>query len=156
MSDQPQKSIDERLASLELGLEHLKSGLGLLGIKPCAWCGTFRRRSDPGSLFECHESVCFNCIQPWWLHRCPELSVTERPMIERELRRWLVSYHHADVILHPGKLPQPERLVLKLITGCDQCEGTGKTHSGAACSHCDGRGTIWVVVRAPDFVPSQE
>jgi len=77
-------------------------------------------------------------------------------MIERELRRWLVSYHQADVILHPGKLPKPEQLVLKLITGCDQCGGAGKTHSGAACSHCDGRGAVWVVVRTPDFGPSQE
>ena len=151
MSDQSQKTIEERLASLELGLEHLKSGLGLLAVKPCAWCGNFRRRSDPGALFECREFVCFNCIQLWWLHRSPELPTAERHTTERELRRWLVTHHHAEVILHPGKMPQPEQLVLKLITGCEQCDGSGKTRSGGPCGRCDGRGTVWVVVRASNF-----
>jgi hypothetical protein len=152
LSDEPEKNLDQRLASIERGLEHLKDGLGLLGVKPCTLCGVFYRRADPGSLFR--EFVCFNCIQQWWSHRCPELSGEDRQKTERELRRWLVSYHHADVILKPEKLPRPEMLVMKLVTGCDQCDASGKTYSGGRCHHCDGRGTEWVVVYAPGFGPS--
>jgi hypothetical protein len=156
LSDEPEKRLEERLANLERGLEHLKAGLGLLGVKPCTWCGTFRRRSDPGALFERGEYVCVNCIPQWWLHRCPELGATDRQAVERELRQWLISHHHAEVILLPGKLPKPEQLLMKLVTGCEQCNGSGKTPSGGLCHHCDGRGTVWVVVRLPDFGPSSE
>ena len=57
----PGEGSDERLASLERGLEHVKAGLGLLGVKPCSWCGIFYRRSDAGALFDCGEVVCFDC-----------------------------------------------------------------------------------------------
>jgi len=156
LSDDPEKSLDERLASLERGLEHLKDGLGLLGVTPCTWCGIFHRRSDLGALFHCGEFVCFNCVPQWWMHRCPELSATDRQIAERELRQWLITHHNAHVILKPGKLPQPEQLLMKLVTGCEQCDGSGKTHGGGGCHHCDGRGTVWVVVRVPDFGPSSE
>jgi hypothetical protein len=150
------KDLDERLARLERGLEHLKAGLGLLGVKPCSWCGIYYRRSDPGALFDCGELICFDCVTTWWSHRSPELSANDREKAERELRRWLVSHHHAEVIRRPGDLPKPERLAVKLVTGCEQCEASGKTYMGGRCSHCDGRGTVWVVVRAPDFGPSSE
>jgi hypothetical protein len=156
LSDDTEKALDDRLASLERGLEHLKTALGLLGVKPCCWCDTFYRRSDPGALFDCGELVCFDCIPTWWLQRSPELSAGDRQKTERELRRWLVSHHHAEVIRRPADLPKPEQLVVKLVTGCEQCEASGKTYSGGRCSHCDGRGTVWVVVRAPDFGPSSE
>jgi DnaJ-class molecular chaperone len=55
------------------------------------------------------------------------------------------------VIRRPGDLPKPERLLMKLVTGCDQCDASGKTRTGGRCSHCDGRGTVWVVVRASGF-----
>lgn len=143
--------MDERLASIERGLEHLKAGLGVLGITPCSWCGIYYRRSDPGALFHCREFVCYNCVPQWWLDRSPELSADDRQRAERELRRWLVSHHHAEVIGKSGDLPEPDRLLMKLVTGCEQCDASGKTYAGGRCSHCDGRGTVWVVVRAPDF-----
>jgi len=151
LSDAPEKGLDERLANLERGLEHLKAGLGLLGVKSCSWCGIFYRRSDPGTLFDFGELVCFDCIPRWWLHRSPELSASDREKAERELRRWMVSHHQAEVIRRPGDLPKPERLVVKLVTGCEQCESSGKTYTGGRCSHCDGRGTVWVVRTCPGF-----
>lgn len=143
--------MDERLASLERGLEHMKAGLGLLGLKPCSWCGVFFRRSDPGALFDGGELVCFDCIPGWWSHRAPQLSAEDRQKRESALRRWLVSHHNAEVIGRLKDLPKAEELKLKLVTPCEHCNGTGKTYSGGRCHHCDGRGTIWVVVRQPDL-----
>lgn len=102
MSDNSEKSLEERLASVERSLQHIKDGFGLLGLKPCSWCGVLYRRSDASALFHYDEFVCFNCIPHWWSHRCPDLSVSERQKAERELRQWLVSHHHAEVILRPG------------------------------------------------------
>jgi hypothetical protein len=156
VSDDPEKGVEERLASLKRDLEHLKAGVGLLGITPCSWCNVFYRRSDPGALFHCGEFVCYDCVPQWWLRRCPELSGDDRQRTERELRRWLVNHHHAEVIGRSGDLPRPEPLLLKLVTGCEQCEASGKTYAGGRCPHCDGRGTVWIVVRAPEFEPSSE
>ena len=50
MSGDAEEGVDEKLARVERGLEHLKAGLGLLGVKPCSWCGIYYRRSDPGAL----------------------------------------------------------------------------------------------------------
>ena len=156
LPDELEKGRDERLASLERGLEHLKAGLGLLGVKPCRCCGIYYRRSDSGSLFDGGQLVCFDCVPKWWERRSPELSVKDRQTVERELRRWLVSHHHGAVIGKSSDLPRPERLLMKLVTGCEQCQGTGKTHQGGRCHPCDGRGTVWVVVHAPGFGPSFE
>ena len=136
---------DERRMSawpgIERDLQHFKAGLGLLGIKPCSWCGTFYRRSDPGALCDCGESVCYDCIPRWWPHRSPELSAEARQTVERELRQWLVSHHHAEVIGKLDHLPKPDRMMLKLVTGCEQCGGQRKRlSSGRQCHHCDGRG----------------
>lgn len=147
--------LKERLASLERGLEHLKAGLGLLGVAPCSWCGKFYRRSDPGKLCDCGELVCFDCIPRWWPHRSPELGTNDRQKAERDLRRWLVSHHGAEVITRAEGLPKPERLLVKLIISCEQCNGSGTTETGRRCPHCDGRGTVWVLVRAPDFGSSE-
>jgi len=141
---------------LERSLERLKGGLGLLGVKPCSSCGVFYRSSDPAALFHCGELVCFNCIPQWWLQRSTELDTNDRQKAERELRQWLVSYHHADVIQRSKDLPKPEQLLMKLVTGCGQCGGSGKTGTGRRCSHCDGRGTVWVIIHAPGFGPSFE
>jgi hypothetical protein len=156
VSDDPEKGVEEGLASLKRDLEHLKAGLRLLGVTPCSWCGIYYRRSDPSALFNYGDLVCYNCIARWWLHRCPELSGDERQKVERDLRRWLVNHHHAEVIGRLGDLPKPELLLLKLVTGCEQCSASGKTNTGRRCPECDGRGTVWVVVRAPDFGPSLE
>jgi hypothetical protein len=150
LSDDQEKRLDERLGGIERDLERLKGGLGLLGVKPCSWCGAFYRRSEPGSLLDCGDLVCFDCIPQWWSQKSPQLSVHDREKDELLLRRWLVSHHHAEVIQRPEDLPEPERLRMKLISGCEQCDGSGKTYAGKPCSHCEGRGTVWVVVRAPD------
>jgi len=88
--------------------------------------------------------VCFNCIPQWTctevlrdLHRSTELDANDRQKAERELRQWLVSYHHADVIQRSKDLPKPEQLLMKLVTGCGQCDACGKTPTGARCSYCD-------------------
>jgi hypothetical protein len=155
VSDVPQQSMRERLASIERDLERVKAGLGLLGVTPCSWCANFYRHSDPGSLFRSlsnsAELVCYDCIPRWWLHRCPELGAEDRKKAERLLRRWLVSHHQAEVILQAEHLPKPERVMLNLVTGCEECDGGGKTETGRRCHHCDGRGTVWVVVRSPEF-----
>jgi hypothetical protein len=149
MNAAPQ-NIDERLASIEHELEHLKAGLGLLGITPCSWCGAYYRRSDPGALLKCGDVVCYRCLPSWWEQRCPTLSVGERQKTEMELNRWLVSHHGAEVIGMAEHLPEPERLSLKLVTGCEECNGTGKNYSGKRCHYCDGRGSVWVIVRRSD------
>ncbi|HYW45298.1 MAG TPA: hypothetical protein VE959_20720 [Bryobacteraceae bacterium] len=141
----------ERLASLERALEQMKAGLGLLGVKPCSRCGIFYRRSDPGALFDGGEPVCFDCVPQWWSQRSPQLSTKDRQKPESELRRWLVSHHHAEVIGRFADLPEPDKLLVKLVVGCEQCESSGKTYTGKRCPHCDGRGTVWVVVRRPEF-----
>jgi hypothetical protein len=143
---------DERLASLEREMEQLKDGLGLLGIRPCGWCGVFYRRSDPGALFDCGELVCYHCVPRWWSQRCPQLSIGERQTVESGLRRWLCTNHHAQVVARLADLPKPERLLMKLVTGCEQCNASGKSYKGAPCSYCDGRGSVWVVVRVPDDI----
>jgi hypothetical protein len=152
LPDGREKGRDDRLANLELGLERLKAGLGLVGVKPCSWCGVYYGRSDPGALLDCGELVCYDCVPQWWLHRSPGLGVKDRQTVESGLRRWLVTYHHAEVIGHSRKLPSPEQLLMKLVTGCQQCNASGKTYAGARCSYCDGRGTVWVIVRVPDDI----
>lgn len=142
----------EMLASLEREMERLKDGLGLLGVKPCSCCGVYYGRSDPGALFNCGELVCYACVARWWSQRCPQLSVKERQTTESGLRRWLVTHHHAKVVAKSRDLPKPERLVMKLVTGCEQCSASGKSYSGAPCSYCDGRGSVWVVVRVPEDI----
>jgi hypothetical protein len=93
--------------------------------------------------------VCYDCVPRWWLHKRPELSTDDRQKAERQLRNWLVSHYHPEVIGQLGDLPEPERLLMKLVTDCEQCNASGKNYEGKHCSHCDGRGTVWVGVRPP-------
>lgn len=55
---------------------------------------------------------------------------TERA--ERALHRWLANHYHADVIGQARDLPKPERLLMKLVIGCEQCDASGKTYTGGA------------------------
>ena len=151
MSNDSTESVEERLARIERELERQKTGLGLLGVKPCSRCGIFYQRSNPGTLFDCGELVCFKCIQQWWLDRSPNLSPDDRTKTENALCRWLLIHHQAELILRLDALPSPEQLRIKLVVACESCTGEGKTFSGRKCSQCDGRGTVWVVVRAPGF-----
>ena len=150
MPDDPDKGLDDRLANIERSLKRLKAGLGLLGVKPCSWCSTFYQSSHAESLFDdCGELVCLNCVQQWWLHRSPKLSTHDREKPEAAQKHWLIAYHQGEVIRRLDDLPAPEQLLVKLVTGCEQCNASGKTYSGKRCHSCDARGTIWVVVRAP-------
>jgi hypothetical protein len=152
LPDEPEKSVNERLASLERGLEHLNAGLRLLGITPCSCCANYYRSSDRGALFPCcGELVCYNCFPQWWLQQSPKLSGADRQKVERDLRRWLISHHKAEVIGRPEDM-HPERLLVKLIIGCEECNGSGKTYKGSRCPRCDGRGDVWLVVRTPDML----
>lgn len=51
--------------------------------------------------------------------QCNQLSVNEREIIERQLKTWLLMYHHAEVVRGPEKLPkdpppQPRIVVSRL------------------------------------------
>jgi len=151
MSNDLEGNLDERLSRIEHELERQRAGLGLLGVRPCSQCGIFYQRATPGALFSCGELVCFNCIQQWWLDHCPKLNINDRPKIESELCRWLMNHHQAELIQRSDKLPSPEQLRIKVVVGCEACNSEGKIHSGKKCAQCDGRGTVWVVVRVPGF-----
>jgi hypothetical protein len=154
LSDDPVKGYDERLASLERALEHMKAGLALLGVEPCNWCGIYYKSSDPGALFHSGGFACYNCIPQWWLQQSPKLNVADRQKAERDLKRWLIRYHNAEVIGRLDDLPRAEGLLVKLVIGCEECEGTGKSYTGRLCARCNGGGTVWLVVRATDSEPS--
>jgi len=151
MPNDSNESLEERLTRIERELEHQKTGLAALGVKPCSRCDIFYLRSNPGALFNCGELVCFNCIQQWWLDRSPNLSPDDRTKAESALCRWLLNHHQAELILRLDDLPSPEQLRIKLVVGCETCNSEGKIFSGKKCTQCDGRGTVWVVVRAQGF-----
>jgi hypothetical protein len=143
MPDDSAQTLNDRLARLECDLEHLTAGVGLLGIKPCSWCKRFLRASDPAALFDHGSPVCYRCIPEWWPHQCGQLSVKEREIAEHELKIWLVSYHHADVVKNPDKLPKDPQL--QIVVSCYECHAAGYL-AGVRCRFCDGRGTVWIVV----------
>jgi len=87
-------------------LDGLKGALLLLGVKQCCWCSKYFLCPDVRALFDADELVCYGCIQEWWQHRCPELSIEKRQAVEHKLLRWLVSHHDAKVIRQTEKLPQ--------------------------------------------------
>ena len=151
MSNDSEGNLEERLTRIERELERHKTGLGLLGVEPCGRCDIFYQRSHPGTLFSCGELVCFNCIQHWWLDRSPKLDPNDRSRTESELCRWLLNHHQGELIRRLADLPSAEQLRIKLVVGCESCNGEGKTHSGRKCTQCDGRGSLWVVVRTPGF-----
>src|SRR5271157_6237354 len=147
MSDESTESLEERLTRIERELELQKTGLAALGVKPCSRCGVYYQRSNPGAQLHCGSGlVCFQCIQPWWVERSPKLGPTERTKTESELCRWLLNHHQAELISRLEDLPSPEQLRIKMVVGCESCNGSGKSITGKLCKQCDGRGTVWVVV----------
>ena len=146
MPDDPNQALNDRLAALQSDLERLTTGVALLGIKPCSWCKKFFRNSDPGALFDAGGTVCYGCIPEWWLRQSSELSLKQRELIEYELKNWLVRCHHAEVIKAPEKLPKDPLAKLQIVVSCYECSATGNL-SGTRCRFCDGRGTVWIVVR---------
>jgi len=137
------------LKGIRRDADHLREGLGLLGVKPCCWCGRFFRASDAGVLCDCGDLVCYGCIHEWWPHRSAELGVKDREIVEHKLSRWLLTYHHADVIRQPAKLPEDRLQDLRILATCWECHGAG-TLEGSRCRHCDGRGNVWLVVMKRD------
>jgi hypothetical protein len=144
-TDESQGRMYETLTRIERELEHLREGMGLLGVKSCSWCKKFFLASEPGALFDCGELVCYDCIREWWPHRSGELSAMDREAIERKLVRWLLNHRRAEVVRHAGQPPNGQAEDLRLVAVCTECEGAG-TLLGARCRYCDGRGTVWVVI----------
>jgi hypothetical protein len=147
----PEKDLEARLSRVDRELEQLKDGLRLLGIRQCNHCRKFFLSQDGKTLFEGDELVCYSCVQDWWHEHAAALNTEQRQAIEHKLMRWLIAHHNAKVIRQPEKMPRPEELELKMVVGCEQCNGTGKTEAGKRCSYCDGRGFVWVVVLWPQF-----
>lgn len=146
MPEQTNQELSDRVARLERDLERLTSGVRLLGIKSCCWCNKFLRSSDPATLFDPGTPVCYNCVLEWWHHQCNQLNVQERENIERALKIWLLRYHHAEVIKTPRKLPKDPAPQVQIVVSCNECHATGYG-AGTRCGYCDGRGTVWIVVR---------
>jgi hypothetical protein len=105
MPDESEKDLREVVSRIEGELVHLKEALRMLGVQPCHWCRRYFRRADHGALIDCGDLVCYGCINEWWPHRCEELSVRDREVIERKLMRWLVAHHSGQVIHDLRKLP---------------------------------------------------
>jgi hypothetical protein len=146
MSEKSDTSLEEILAQQQLDLDRLKDALGLLGVNACSQCKTFLRRSDPGSLFDAGELVCYSCIHEWWPQRIVELSPKERENLEGKLVFWLRDHHHAELFKDPAKLPESSLQELLIVANCLECRGTGKLMGEERCRYCEGRGTVWVIV----------
>jgi len=145
---QSEEDVRASLARIERELDGLKGALLLLGVKQCCWCRKYFLSPDARALFDGDELVCYGCIQEWWQHRCPELSIEKRQAVEHKLLRWLVSHHDAKVIRQTEKLPQ--RIELKILAACERCGGTGKSDTGGKCHPCGGCGNFWVVRLVPE------
>ena len=148
-----ERNVDElSLEQVVQELNHVRDALRLLGLKQCSYCGKYFPSDHGQSLFEAGELSCYVCIQDWWRRRCPNLSVPERQAVEQKLLRWLVAHHNGKVIKHADKMPKPGDIELKMVVGCEQCTGTGKTENGKECHNCEGRGSEWVVVLKPELL----
>jgi hypothetical protein len=146
MSEPSEPSADDVLSRHELDLGRLKDALALLGVCACSRCKKFFRRSDPGSLFDAGELVCYGCIREWWPQRCAQLSNKERDSLEGKLVFWLRDHHRAELFKNPAKLPDSSLQELHIVANCLECRGTGKSMGQDRCPYCEGRGTVWVIV----------
>jgi len=136
------------LASISRELENIRDGLKTLGLKQCSCCGKYFMFQDGRNLLNVGQLVCFKCIGSWWAQRSPKISIEERNTVEDQLFRWLITHHEARVIRHMSQLPPVEKIELKLVVRCEQCNGRGL--SGATkCHACDGLGCEWVVIAKP-------
>jgi hypothetical protein len=146
MPDNSDPHLDETLGQHQVELDRLKEAFSLLGVNPCSQCKKFFRRSDPGTLFDAGELVCYGCIHDWWARRSLELSAKDRENIESKLVFWLRDFHHAETFKDPGKLPDNSHQALNFVAKCLECHGTGKSGGQDTCRFCAGRGTVWIVV----------
>jgi hypothetical protein len=146
MAEKSDTPLEVVLARQQLDLDRLRDALGLLGVSDCSWCKKFLRRSEPGSLFDAGELICFGCIHEWWPQRSVQLSTKDRETLEGKLVFWLRDFHHAELFKDPAKLPESSLQELHIVANCLECRGTGKLMGQERCRYCDGRGTVWVIV----------
>ena len=131
---------------LERDLANMKEGLGLLGIRPCSFCGKFFRSSGASETFSFSgEIVCYDCLGAWWVARSPELDLATRGAFEQKLMRWLIDNYDARVIRDPSRLPSAHNAEFRLVVTCRECSGSGVL-GNVRCRHCRGNKTIWVIV----------
>ena len=145
------KDLEASLARMAQELDHLKDGLALLGVKPCSSCGKYFQDADGKTLLDAGQLVCYDCLQDWWHQRAPALGIEQRQAVEHKILRWLVANRNAKVIRQAEKMPRADAIELKIVVGCEQCNGTGKVDKGGKCHACDGRGSVWVVGLRPEF-----
>jgi hypothetical protein len=146
MPEKPDPAIDDILTRQQFDLNRLKEAFGLLGITACSRCQKFYRRTEPGTLFDAGELVCYACIHEWWPQRCAQLSSKDRETLEGKLVFWLRDYHQAETFKDPAKLPDPSLQELHIVANCLECHGTGKSLGQDHCRYCEDRGTVWVIV----------
>jgi diadenosine tetraphosphatase ApaH/serine/threonine PP2A family protein phosphatase len=137
------------LSSLQRDLDALIDGMALLGVKRCTQCGQFFRSADAGALFDGGELICYGCVPNWWATQSPEMNAPDRKRLEARLATWMRKNHEAQVIKDPAKVPDPNRCVIQLTTGCAECGSTGKLLEGERCRFCNGLGSVFVVVLKP-------
>ena len=148
------RATEDTLAALERRLAHVEMALGEVGLRACGYCGRYFRHSAPGALFELHGAVCLDCIPEWLAQLSGDVTVPERRTIERQLLQWLVAHHQGTIVRESRKLPESDLTRLRLVVGCERCDGTG-TVSNSRCRYCDGRGTFWVVLLKDAVGPEQ-
>ena len=133
------------LAYISRELDNIRDGLRILGLMQCSCCRRYFKCPDGKNLLNAGQLVCYGCVRGWWEQRSPQLTIAERKINERQILRWLATYYQARVIRRLSQMPAAEEVDLKMVVGCEQCNGTGQ--SGASrCRNCDGRGSEWVVV----------
>jgi hypothetical protein len=145
MSDHPEDDTRDALSRLERELARLKSGLELLGVKACCCCQNLFRATEPGTLFDAGELVCFRCIRHWWPERVKRFSAHDRDLVEHKLVHWLLNHHGARVLHGQEKVPPADQQELQLTAACEECDGKG-VWAGAKCRFCDGRGALCLVI----------
>jgi len=136
---------EDAVAALERRLARVEMALEQVGLRACRQCGRYFRHSTPRALFELRGAVCVDCIPEWLAQLGGDVTVPERRTIERKLMQWLVAHHQGTIVRESRKLPESDLLKLKVVVGCERCDGSG-TVSNSRCKYCDGRETLWVVL----------
>jgi hypothetical protein len=139
-------SLLETLAHVEHDLNDVIAALALLGVKRCSQCKQFFRSSEPGTLFDYGQLVCYECVPTWWPKLSAQLNVVDREKIEGKLSAWLRKYQRAEVVKQiPGKVPDTTT-AFQIVAKCLECSGSGKLMEGERCRFCNGLGTVRIVV----------
>jgi hypothetical protein len=146
MAEDYGERVEDMVAQQALEIERLRDALSLLGVNPCAWCKKFFRRSEPGTMFDAGELICYGCIREWWPQRSAQLGGKEHENLEGKLVFWLRDFHRAETFKDPAKHPESSQQELNIVANCLECHGTGKSLGQDNCRFCEGRGTVWIIV----------